>query len=63
MVGLRRKEGLGSFNIGVGFVVDPSVKALQAGIEDGKSLPPGETQIRFKEKTQGGMLVMGSFSW
>lgn len=63
MVGLRRKQGLGSFNIGVGFVVDPNVRVLGADIKENQRLPADETQIRFREKTQGGILVMGSFSW
>ena len=63
MLGLRRKEGLGSFNLGLGFVVDPSVQVLGSGIKENQPLPQGETQIRFKEKTQAGLLIIGSFSW
>lgn len=63
MVGLRRQKGLGSFNLGFGVVVDPSVKVLGSGIEEDKPLPTGETQIRFREKTQAGFLILASFSW
>jgi hypothetical protein len=68
MVGFRRpKSETNSFNIGVGFIVDPSTKIL--GTEfvadkpaplgpDGKALP-----IRFMTRDQTGILGMASFSW
>lgn len=66
MIGLKRDEeatSTGSWNLGLGFIVDPNVQILGDGIEANKPLPGMETEVRFKEKTQGGLLIMTSFSW
>lgn len=52
-----------SWNIGIGAVVDPNGKVLGDGITANKALPIGETEIRFKEKSQWGLLVITSFSF
>jgi hypothetical protein len=52
----------GAFNVGVGVVLDPSAKVLGDGLVANEPLPPGETEIRFKETDQWGVLVLFSFS-
>lgn len=64
MVGFRKsEEAEDSFNIGVGFVVDPSVQILGDGIEENEPLPAGETQIRYKETSQWGVLLVVSYAF
>lgn len=66
MVGFKRDRGeneFSSWNIGIGGIVDPNVRTLGDGIEENKPLPEGETQIRYKEKSQAGLLVLASFTW
>jgi len=66
MVSFKRKseaDDSSSWNLGVAAVVDPSVKVLGDGINENRPLPAGETQIRFKETSQWGVLVMTSFSF
>lgn len=64
MLGFRRNENTkDSFNIGVGFVVDPSVKILGDGITENQTLPAGETQIRYKETSQWGVLLVISYAF
>jgi len=52
-----------AFNLGIGVVVDPSVKVLGDGIEANKPLPTGETSVRFKTISQTGLLFLTSFSF
>ena len=52
-----------SWNIGIGAVVDPNVQVLGKGIENNQRLPEGETEIRFREKSQIGALVLVSFGF
>lgn len=69
MFGAKRtqKEDAASFNIGIGYVVDTSVKVL--GDEFVENMPApldpmGEPiPIRFQERDQGGVLLLVSFSW
>lgn len=66
MWGFKRNDNpkdTSSWNIGIGAVVDPNVRVLGDGIEEGKPLPSGETEIRYKEKSQGGVLILTSFSF
>lgn len=69
MFGFKRKKDengekdTSSWNIGLGLVVDPNVKVLGDGIEENKPLPSGETEVRFKEKSQWGALIISSFSF
>ena len=65
-VGFKRKpeaDDSSSWNLGIAAVVDPSVKVLGDGIDENRPLPGGETQIRFKETSQWGVLIMTSFSF
>lgn len=52
-----------SWNIGVGYVVDPNVQVLGDGISANDVLPEGEDAIRYKEVSQSGFLVLISFSF
>jgi hypothetical protein len=64
LLGFRRPNGSGdSFNIGVGYMVDPSVRVLGDGIVANQPLPQGETAVRYKEKSRGGLLVVVSFAF
>lgn len=66
MVGWRRNnttDDNSSFNLGVGVIVDPSVRILGDGIEPNQPLPTNETAIRYKQTSQNGWLVMFSFGF
>ena len=64
MVGFRKGcETNNSWNIGIGMVVDPNVKVLGDGIEENKPLPTGETEVRLKETSQWGIIILTSFSF
>ncbi len=67
MVAFKRSskddEDTSSWNLGIAAVVDPSVRILGDGINENQALPAGETQIRFKETSQWGVLVMTTFSF
>lgn len=64
MIGFKRgKDSAQSFNIGIGAIVDPSVKVLGDGIRQDEPLPQGETQIRFKHTDQWGFLIITSYSF
>jgi hypothetical protein len=64
MVGFRKDPKSGqSFNIGFGYVVDPNTQVLGDGIRRDQPLPPGETEVRFKETTQTGLLFLVSFGF
>ncbi len=52
-----------SWNIGIGYVVDPNVQVLGDGITANAVLPEGEDALRFKEVSQSGYLVLISFSF
>ena len=52
-----------SVNIGVGVSFDPSVQVLGHGLEEGKPLPSGETEVRFKKEGQFGWALMASFTF
>ncbi len=52
-----------SWNIGIGAVVDPNVKVLGDGISENVALPTGETGIRYKDKSQWGLMLLTSFSF
>ena len=64
MVGFRySRESSNSFNIGIGYIVDPNTQILGEGIVANQPLPEGETEIRFRETSQHGLLIMTSFSF
>ena len=64
MLGFRRNaETTDSFNLGIGMVVDPSVKILGDGMKENRTLPVGETQIRYKKTSQWGVLLLCSYAF
>lgn len=63
MVGFRRGQTGQSFNVGLGYVVDPNTRVLGDGIVKNKPLPGNETEIRFKDVAQTGWLILTSFSF
>jgi hypothetical protein len=64
MIGFRREDGNGSsWNFGIGAAVDPNVRILGDGFQANAPPPGNETQIRFKEKGQVGILLISSFSF
>jgi hypothetical protein len=52
-----------SFNLGIGWVVDPNTRVLGEGIVANEPLPDGETTIRYKEEMQNGLLILASFGF
>jgi hypothetical protein len=63
MGGAKVAEGSSSWNLGIGVVVDPNVKTIGDGVEPNAPLPRGETQVRFKEERQVGVLILASFTF
>lgn len=64
MVGFRRAgDSNSSWNLGLGIVVDPDVRILGDGFTANQPPPGSETDIRFKEKSQAGLLIISSFSF
>jgi hypothetical protein len=55
--------GRSSWNLGVGLRVDPKVRVLGDGIVADQPLPAGETQVRFKDDAQLGVMVLSSFTF
>ncbi|BBJ22873.1 hypothetical protein W01_08000 [Candidatus Nitrotoga sp. AM1P] len=49
--------------VGIGAVTDPNVKVPGAGIAKNQPLPTGESEIRYKEMSQWGVLILTSFSF
>jgi hypothetical protein len=52
-----------SWNIGVGFRVDPRATVLGDGIVANMPLPPGETEARLKTVPRYGVMLLTSFSF
>ena len=63
MVGFRRGDSGQSFNLGFGYVIDPNTRVLGDGLKADQPLPAGETEIRYKDASQGGFLILSSFSF
>ena len=63
MVGFRRGDSGQSFNLGLGYVIDPNTRVLGDGLKADQPLPAGETEIRYKDASQGGFLILSSFSF
>jgi len=63
LLGFRNSDtASNSFNVGLGVIVDPDVQILGDGIEKNKKLRSGDT-LRFKEKSQWGVLLLFSFNF
>lgn len=64
MIGFRRKDdSSNSFNVGVGVAFDPNTRTLGDGFVAGQPPPNGETEIRYLEQEQFGLLLLTSFSF
>jgi hypothetical protein len=63
MIGARREKSAQSFNLGIGVVFDPNTRVLGDGIRENEPLPAGETEVRYRETLQTGLLVLTSFSF
>ena len=64
MLGFRREASSPqSWNIGLGYVVDPNVKVLGDGFRANREPPGNETIVRFQEKSQQGVVLLFSFSF
>lgn len=64
MVGFRKnEENNESWNVGLGYIVDPSVQVLGDGISENAILPDGESEIRFKNTSQDGVFLIFSFTF
>ena len=64
MIGFRHSdESVESWNIGFGAIVDPSVQVLGDGFVANAPPPAGETEVRYKTKSQWGWMIIASFAW
>ncbi len=52
-----------SFNLGVGFFVNPDEQILRDDFEKNEAAPTGATEVRFKKKHQTGLVVLFSYSF
>lgn len=63
MIGARRSStGNDSFNLGIGAMVDINARTLGNGILEDQPLPEGDA-IRYKQRSQLGILLMSSYSF
>lgn len=60
---IKDKSDNSSWNIGIGAVVDPNVRTLGSGLTKNEPLPGMETEVRFREMAQVGVLVLVSFTF
>ena len=64
MVGFRRAtDSANSWNVGVGYVVDPNVDVLGDGFFANQAPPGNETAVRLKETSQQGIFLLFSFAF
>tara|TARA_R110001599_G_scaffold350254_2_gene580036 strand:+ start:20276 stop:20785 length:510 start_codon:yes stop_codon:yes gene_type:complete len=64
MFGFRKDNSSDiSFNLGFGVMADPNTQILGEGIEANKPLPGNETEIRYSNETQAGLVTIFSTSW
>ena len=66
MVGFKKNSDqtdTSSWNFGLGVVVDPNVQILGEGLYADQPLPVGETEVRFMEKSQVGVLILSSYNF
>ena len=57
------KANTQTLNIGIGLSVTPRAQVLGDGIRNGEPLPPGETEVRFKQTTLYGVSFVVSFGF
>jgi hypothetical protein len=63
MVGFRLRQSDNSLNVGIAYTFQQDVKTYAAGFEEGKPLPTGEKEIRYRNKDGRGLAVVISFGW
>lgn len=63
MAGARRDGSRQSFNFGIGIVVDPNTRVLGDGFIENQPPPGTETEVRYRETLQTGVLFLTSFSF
>ncbi len=65
MIGFRRPDDIkgSSWNVGIGYVTDPNVRILADGFVENQPPPGNETEVRFKEISQDGVVLLFSFSF
>ena len=64
MIGFRRENSTSdSWNIGLGYIVDPEVTVLGDGLKANEPLPGNETEVRLKTTSQQGVLLVFSASF
>ncbi|MBI3782368.1 MAG: phage tail tape measure protein [Deltaproteobacteria bacterium] len=65
MVGVRQ-DGLingDSVNLGLGYFADPNTRVLGDGFSENKAPPAGETQVRYKDTTKSGIMLLMSYGF
>ena len=65
MVGFRRAgtDSGSSWNLGLGWVTDPNVQILGDGFVANEAPPGNETEVRYKQTSQDGIVLLVSFSF
>jgi hypothetical protein len=64
MVGLKATaDGSGSFNIGIGAIVDAKSQVLADGVQAGQPLPGGGTTVPLKSESRSGAILAISFAF
>jgi hypothetical protein len=63
MCGFRMKESDMSLNLGVAYMLQPQVKTLASGYQDGQAPPAGETAVRYKTESGHAIAFVLSFGW
>ena len=69
MIGFKRTNNpndTSSFNLGIGYIVDPDETVLGKGIDEGDPLPgseAGSETVRTRKKAQDGILFLTSFAF
>jgi hypothetical protein len=65
MLGVRAdalRDGDG-FQLGVGYFADPNTRVLGDGFSENQPPPAGETQVRYKDVTKSGIMVLMSYGF
>jgi hypothetical protein len=64
MIGFRRKEtDTNSFNIGLGFMIDPNAEVLGDGFSPNVAPPPGATDVALKKEERTSFAVIFSYTF
>lgn len=63
MIGFKRRNTAGSFNIGIGYAVDTDASVLRSGISDGMATDEMDSANLVRKTDVGGLLLMFSATW